>query len=460
MDLHINDLIEKRTGENFELHSRYMNHQFVKVLETIGFDKVYTRAMGQYLYDADDNRYLDLLSGFGVYLYGRNHPKIISALKETLDSQLANLVQMDCPLLAGLLAEALVKKTRAVPHLAHLSKVAFCNSGAEAVEVAVKFARAATGRDRIIYCKSAYHGLTNGALSLNGDKYFKKRFGSLLPECHEVPFDDLAALEAALHANNTACFIVEPIQGKSLRVASDGYFSEATRLCRKHGALLIMDEVQTGLGRTGKFFASEHWQAEPDIITLSKGLSGGFIPVGAVVFRENVFKKVFDNVENAAVHMSTFAANNMAMAASLASLSVIDEENLVEKAAKNGERLIQKLRTRLGHHEFFKEVRGKGMMIGIELGEPRSLSRRATWHFIDKINKGLFCQMVIMPLLAKHRILTQVAGHDSYTVKLLPPLMITEEDIEWTVDAFDQVLAEVHRIAGPMWNLATNYASA
>src|SRR3977135_4081017 len=252
-NLDVSEMFVDRQSQRSSMHARHLNEQLVRVLKTIGYDVGFQKGQGQYLFDRDGARYLDLLSGFGVFAIGRNHPALREALKSVLDSQLPNLVQMDVSTLAGILAE------RLLAHVPYLDKVFFTNSGSEAVEAAIKFARAATGRPGIVYCDHAFHGLSYGALSLNGDETFRNRFEPLLPDCVRIPFDDLGALEKALHDRTIAAFIVEPIQGKGVNVPAAGYLKGAAELCRRHGALFIVDEVQTGLGRTGRFLAVEHW---------------------------------------------------------------------------------------------------------------------------------------------------------------------------------------------------------
>lgn len=258
MSFSITNLLSQHRSDKFELHERYLNAQMVRVLKTIGYDRNYQRAVGQYLYDEHDNEYLDLLSGFGVYAFGRNHPTIINALKEVLSLEMPDLVQLDVSVLSGLLAKEILTTT---PD--NLSRVFFCNSGTEAVEAAIKFARYQTKRNRIICCDHAYHGLTMGALSLNGEQIFKDGFGPLLLDCGSVPFNDLEALEKALCNKDVAAFIVEPVQGKGVNIPDDHYLPEVERLCKQYGTLFVADEIQTGMGRTGKFWAVEHWGLKP-----------------------------------------------------------------------------------------------------------------------------------------------------------------------------------------------------
>jgi ornithine--oxo-acid transaminase len=439
-------LFDIHESERFDLHTRRLNEQMVKVLRTIGYDVGFCKGRGQYLYDRKDNRYLDLMSGYGVFAVGRNHPAIRDALKSVLDADLPNLVQMDVSTLAGLLAERLLAL---VPHL---EKVCFTNSGAESVEAAIKFARAATGRPGIVYCNHAFHGLTYGALSLNGDETFRKGFEPLLPDCVRIPFNDLAALEQALASRRMAAFIVEPIQGKGVILPTDEYLKGAEHLCRRYETLFITDEIQTGIGRTGKFLAGEHWGIEPDMVLLAKALSGGHVPVGAVLMRKWVYNKVFNRMDRAVIHGSTFSKNDLAMAAGIATLEVMKAERITENAARTGERLLRGLSALQDNYELLKDVRGKGLMIGVEFGSPNSLKLKASWNVLETASKGLFCQLITIPLFKQHKILTQVAGHGSHTVKLIPTLIINDADCDWIVRAFDEVIADSHR-AGAVWSL-------
>jgi ornithine--oxo-acid transaminase len=440
-------LFSANEADRFELHARHLNDMMVRVLKTIGFDVRFVSGKGAYLADSSGARYLDLLSGFGVFAIGRNHPRLAQALKSVLDSDLPNLVQMDVPVLAGVLAE------RLLGYAPWLQKVFFANSGTEAFEAAVKFARAATGRPGIVHCEHAFHGLTYGALSANGDEIFRRGFGPLLPGFVAVPFNDLPALERALSKRDVAAFCVEPIQGKGVNMPSPDYLRGAHDLCKKYGTLFVADEIQTGLGRTGRFFAVEHWGVEPDMVLLAKGLSGGHVPVGVVLMQKQAFAKVFDRMDKAVVHGSTFAKNDLAMAAGIATLEVLENEKLVENAAAQGERLLASLQEMKQRYELVKDVRGKGLLIGLELGEPKSFKLRASWALLETMNKGLFCQLITIPLFRDHKILVQVAGHANHTIKLLPALVIGPKDCDWIESAFDAVIAESHKSTGPIWSL-------
>ncbi len=436
-----------RERERYDMHGSHLNEQMIRVLRTIGYDVGFCRGSGQYLFDRQGVRYLDLLSGFGVFAIGRNHPTLRAALTNVLASELANLVQLDVSTLAGILAE------RLLAYVPYLDKVFFTNSGAEAVEAAIKFARAATGRPGIVYCDHAFHGLTYGALSLNGDAIFRDGFGPLLPDCIRVPFNDLPALERALSARKVAAFLVEPIQGKGVNLPSDDYLKEAAAICRRHGTLFVADEIQTGFGRTGRFLAVEHWGVEPDMVLVAKALSGGHVPIGAVLRRKWIYDKVFDRMDRAVVHGSTFAKNDLAMAAGIATLDVLESEQLIANAARQGERLLRELNAMVPRYELLKEVRGKGLMIGIEFGAPTSFKLKAAWNMVETASKGLFCQLITIPLFKEHKILCQVAGHGSHTIKLLPAFVMSDDDCDWIETAFDQVTASAHRVPGAVWSL-------
>jgi len=432
----------ERSGENFALHERYMNPQLARTIRTLGFDRNYVRGEGSYLYDDAGKQYLDFLSGFGVYALGRSHPAVKAALHQALDLDLPNMVQMDCALLPGLLAEQLVARTHP-----GISRVFFCNSGAESVEAAIKFARHSTRRSRILYAEHAFHGLTTGALALNGGREFRKGFGTLL-ETAAVPFGDLDALEQQLRGNDVAAFIVEPIQGKGVYCATPEYWRAAQQLCRRHGTLLVTDEVQTGLGRSGRFFCHEHWGLEPDIITVSKALSGGYVPIGAMLTTENIFASVYDSMEDALKHSTTFGRNQLAMVAGLATLTAFDDEDIVGRAESTGADLQDKLRGLMEKYDLIQDIRGLGLMVGIEFGEPEGGSSGRRFRRLERLRTGMFSQTVVVPLFHRHRIITQVAADNVNIIKLLPPLIAGPEEVDYFVQALDDVMADAHRGSG------------
>ncbi|WP_405746389.1 aspartate aminotransferase family protein [Streptomyces sp. NBC_01525] len=439
-------LLAERGGERYDLHSRHLNHQLPRMLHTLGFDKVYERAEGAYFWDADGQDYLDMLAGFGVMGLGRHHPVVRQALHDVLDAQLADLTRFDCQPLPGLLAEKLLA------HAPHLDRVFFGNSGTEAVETALKFARYATGRPRVLYCTHAFHGLTTGSLSVNGEDGFRDGFAPLLPDT-AIELGDLAALERELRRGDVAALVVEPIQGKGVLPAPPGFLAAAQDLLHRHKALLIADEVQTGLGRTGDFFAYQHEAGvAPDLVCVAKALSGGYVPVGATLGKDWIFKKVYSSMDRVLVHSASFGANAQAMAAGLAVLAVLEDEQLVAHARRTGDLLRTRLAALTDRYELLHEVRGRGLMIGIEFGRPKSLGLRGRWTMLQAARKGLFAQMVVVPLLQRHRILTQVSGDHLEVIKLLPPLIIGEREVDRFVTAFTAVMDEAHAGSGLMWD--------
>ncbi|MFE3547231.1 aspartate aminotransferase family protein [Streptomyces kronopolitis] len=439
-------LLAERGGERYELHARHLNHQLPRMLHTLGFDRVYERAEGAYFWDADGQEYLDMLAGFGVMGLGRHHPVVRQALHDVLDALLADLTRFDCQPLPGLLAEKLLS------HAPHLDRVFFGNSGTEAVETALKFARYATGRPRVLYCTHAFHGLTAGALSVNGEDGFRDGFAPLLPDT-AVEMGDLAALERELKRGDVAGFVVEPIQGKGVHPTPPGFLRAAQELLHRHKALLIADEVQTGLGRTGDFFAYQHEDGvEPDLVCVAKALSGGYVPVGATLGKDWIFKKVYSSMDRVLVHSASFGSNAQAMAAGLAVLTVMEDEQLVAHARHLGDLLRSRLAALIGDYELLHDVRGRGLMIGIEFGRPKSLGLRGRWTMLQAARKGLFAQMVVVPLLQRHHILTQVSGDHLEVIKLIPPLVITERDVDRFVEAFTAVMDDAHNGGGLMWD--------
>jgi ornithine--oxo-acid transaminase len=286
----------------------------------------------------------------------------------------------------------------------------------------------------------------------------------LLPGCDAVPFGDSDALQRELERGDVAAFVVEPVQGKGVNIPSADYLPAAQRLCRGHGALLVCDEVQTGLGRTGRFLAGEHWRVEPDLICLSKALSGGLVPIGAVLVSRDAFDRVFDGMERAVRHGSTFGGNDLAAAAALATLRVLDSEGLVERAERSGQLLMELTTPLRDRYEVVTDVRGLGLMWAIELdpvrrrtdgngagssdgngaGNGAATARRrgalAGWGRIERAQPGLFSQMVTVPLFSDHRILCQVAGHHMNVIKALPALVIEEAEIRRFAAALEEVI--------------------
>jgi ornithine--oxo-acid transaminase len=443
-----------RAGETLGSAARYLDSSLVDVLRILGFDKEYVSARGSYLYDATGRGYLDFHTGEGFASLGHNHPGVRAVLHATLDADLVDGVQIHYSALAGMLAEALSQR---LPD--GLDAVFFASTGAEAVDSAMKFSRAATRRPRLLSCDSSFHGVTLGPLSLVGDDFFKEGFGPLLPGCARVPFGDLSRLETELRRGDVAAFIVEPIQGRMVTPPPAGYLQAAQALCRRYGTLFVIDEIQTGLGRTGTWFALEHWGIDPDFVLVGKALSGGYMPVAAMVTSREIYQKAVGTLERSYVHQSTFGRNRLSMAAGLATMRVIERDHLVEHTARMGALLVDGLQELAQHHEMIKEIRGSGLMIGIELRAPSSRVAKLNWRLIHMASEGLFPQLIVIPLHRDHGVITMAAGKND-VIKLLPPLTISESEARSFLSALDVVLTDCEVSAGKNWGIVRDIATA
>ena len=422
-----------------DLYREYVNPQWVRLLELLKMNVRYTRCSGTHLYAEDGREFLDFLSGYCVHNTGHNHPRIIHALEEELRREGPAMVQSHVPDLAGELAAELCSLAGG-----RLSKVFFCSSGSEGVEAAMKFARARTGRSGFLYANGAFHGLTIGALSMMGDDFWKRGFGPLLPNCDAIPFGDLNNLQAKLATKRYAALFLEPLQGEAgICIPPAEYLKRAEELCRRYGTLFVLDEVQTGLSRTGKFLAAHHFDVDPDIVILAKALSGGLVPVGAVLMSDAVYESVYNSLKRSIVHTSTYSENALAMRAGLATLSVIRDETLAERADQMGGLLRSKLQSAIGNFEMVKEIRGVGLFCGIEFTSPRQLKLRVAFESFNVIHPGLFGQMLVMNLFERG-ILTQMCGNNFRVLKAAPPLVVTEDEIDQYVESVRDVVELVH----------------
>ena len=334
-------------------YKEHVNPQWVTLLTLLGVNVEYERCLDCELFTKDGRRILDFLSGYCVHNVGHNHPYISQALKDELDKCGPAMVQSHVPEIAGELAGRLCALSGG-----QLEKVYFGSSGSEGVEAAIKFARAATGRDGIVFAKSSFHGLTAGALSLMNDAFWRDGFGPLLADTHGVPYGDAAALESALASKRQAAFVVEPLQAEGgIQVPTRAYLQKAEELCRRTGTLFVLDEVQTGMYRTGTFLAAHQFDVLPDMVVMAKALSGGLMPVSAVLMTDKIYHSVYSSLKRAVVHTSTFGENSLSMRAGLATLDVLEREDLGTRALQLGETFRAKLRCELAGFEMVKEVR-------------------------------------------------------------------------------------------------------
>jgi ornithine--oxo-acid transaminase len=422
------------------LYSDYVNPEWVKLLDLLGMDVTYTHCSGVELHTADGGCYLDFLSGYCVHNTGHNHPQIIAALKDELDRSGPAMLQSHVSGLAGELAARLCSLAGG-----RMQKVFFCSSGSEGVESAIKFARAHTRRNGILYNDGAFHGLTCGALSLMGSPFWREGFGPLLPETEAIPFNDLDSLEAKLKSQRFAAFVVEPIQSEAgIRIPDPHYLAAALELCRKYGTLFVLDEVQTGMYRTGRFLAAHHYGVEPDMVILAKALSGGLVPVGALLMSDEIYKSVYTSLKRAIVHTSTFSENSLAMRAGLATLDVLEKENLGERALNLGRQLRDRLRNAMAPYEVVKDVRGLGMLSGIEFRKPSRIGPRLSFEAFARIHPAMFGQMIVMRLFRDEEVLTQICGNNFMVLKVAPPLIVEADQLDYFVNAITRVVGLVH----------------
>jgi ornithine--oxo-acid transaminase len=434
-------------------YDRYVNPQWSRLLEVLRMDVRYKRCLGAELWTEDGRRILDFLSGYCVHNTGHNHPAIVADLQDELGRQGPAMLQSHVPERAGELAAELCRRAGG-----RLDKVYFASSGSEGVEAAIKFARAHTGRDGLLSAHGAFHGLTCGALSLMTDAFWRDGFGPLLPGTEAIPFDDLKALEEKLATRKFAAYIVEPIQGEAgIRLPAAGYLGAAQALCRRYGTLFVLDEVQTGMYRTGPFLAAHHYGLDPDMVILAKALSGGLVPTAALLTTGEIYASVFSSLKRSIVHTSTFSENGLSMRAGLSTLEVLDRERLGERCARLGARLRDGLREALAGYEMVKEVRGAGLMNGVEFQAPRKLSLRVAFESFKAIHPGMFGQMVVMRLFRDHDILTQMCGNNFLVLKAAPPLVAEESHIDEFVRAMAAVADLMHN-SSSFWTEALGMA--
>lgn len=417
-----------------EAHKNYINSSLTKLLGLLNFDLQYVKAQNVTVWDSKGRKYLDFLGGYGALNLGHNHPSVINALSKV--ETMPNILQASLGSLAGALAANLAQITPG-----KLQRCFFANSGAEAVEGALKLARAATGRKKILYCHGSFHGKTFGALSVTGREKYQKPFQPLLTDTTALPFGDLDALADALKNGEAAAFIVEPIQGEGgIILPPEGYLREARELCRRHGTLFIADEVQTGMGRTGAMFACDHEGVEPDIMCLAKSLGGGIMPIGAYITTDKIWQKAYGSMEKATLHTSTFGGNTRAAAAALATIETIYREDLVKQAKQKGDYFINKLNKLKDKYPLLADVRGRGLMIGIEFNQPSGSKFKATMGVLNKLSKEYMGSLVAGELLNKYGIITAYTLNNPNVIRLEPPLTVEYHQLDFVLEALDKIL--------------------
>jgi len=421
-------------------YSDHVNPQWSRLLSLLQMNADYVECRGEKLYTSDGRTILDFLSGYCVHNFGHNHPHVIAELHAELDRHGPAMLQSHVAATAGELAQKLCARAGG-----RLNKVYFANSGSEGVETAIKFARAATGRNGLLAARGAFHGLTCGALALMDHGFWSDGFGPMIPGVEFVGFGDIAALEKHLATRKFAALILEPVQGEAgIVLPAPEYLQRAQDLCRKYGTLFVLDEVQTGLGRTGRFLATHHFAVDPDMVILAKALSGGLVPVGAVLMTDAIYDSVYHSLRRAIVHTSTYSENGLAMRAGLAALEVLDSEGLAERALIQGEEFRARLTKAVAPYEMVDEVRGIGHFSGIAFRPPKSLRLRLSYEAFHRIHPAMFGQIIVMRLYRDHGILTQICGNNFMVLKAAPPLNVSDESLEAFARSLSDVLEVVH----------------
>jgi ornithine--oxo-acid transaminase len=431
----------------------HVNPQWVRLLNLLQMETEYTLCSGAELHTARGETILDFLSGYCVHNIGHNHPAIIDALHAELNRRGPAMLQSHVPDLAGELAERLCRLAGG-----KLEKAFFASTGSEGVEAAIKFSRATTGREGLLYCDGAFHGLTCGALSLMSESFWRGKFGPMLGNTTAVPFGDLDALHQALKSRKYAAFFVEPVQSEGgIVVPPPNYLREAKELCTRYGTLLVLDEVQTGMFRTGRFLAAHHFDVEPDMAILAKALSGGLVPVSAVLMTDRIYESVYDSLKRSIVHTSTFGENSLSMRAGLATLDVLEKENLGPRALAMGDLLRTRLRQELSGYEMIAEIRGLGMLSGIVFQTPKRLALRVAFESFRRIHPAMFGQMMVMRMFRDRQVLMQMCGNNFMVLKVAPPLIVEPEQIEKFVSGIKDVVHLAHH-STEFWSEAIGLA--
>jgi acetylornithine/succinyldiaminopimelate/putrescine aminotransferase/choline dehydrogenase-like flavoprotein len=430
------ELIEQQLTSSGHLAKQHVHPKLMQLFEAGGMASIFGRGEGQYLYDLQGERYLDLLSGGGIHFAGRNNPQIMEAIRDVATMELPNICVVNASVLGGLVAERLLALAGG-----HLGKAVFANSGSEATDVALRFARYATRRRRYLYLEGAFHGRTWGAISVNGWSEMKQGMDPLLPTCTPIPANDLGVLERELSRRDVAGFILEPVQGMTLEQLTPGYMRAARDLCRKFGTVLIADEIQTGLGRCGAWFLTAEYGVQPDIVTVSKTMSGGQVPVSAALVTDELYSKVYDSFTSGPFYYSTFAEGNLAMAASLATLDVLEELDAPTRAAELGEQFREAVAEVAEEHDVIDRVEGVGLMLGIFFEDSEALPLRIQQALMKAAEPGAFAASLNVELYTKHRMIVQVPGPGLNAIKILPPVCCTEQDVDDFAMALEESLA-------------------
>ncbi len=448
------EAIREHLNSASHLSRRHIHPRLLQMFELAGLDAVFTRAEGPHLWDSEGVRYLDLLAGGGVYFTGRNHPDIHGALIDVLGMDLPNLSIVNASPLGGLLAERLLGLAEG-----RFAKVVFANSGSESNEVALRFARQCTGRRRFLYLDGAFHGRSYGAISVCGFPEMRERAEPMLPTCTPIRINDLAALRRELRYGDVAALIVEPVQGMTGIALERGFLREAENLCNQHGSLLIMDEVQTGLGRTGSWFSSLDQGVRPHMMTLSKTLSGGAVPVAAVLVADDVYERVYGKFGSGLVYFSTFAENNLAMVAGLATLDVLEALDAPAESARKGKLLRDALVDVASRCDVIERIEGRGLMQTVYFRNSDTPVLAAQQALMGAADSSAFAASVHVEMFREQKVITQIPGPGVNGLKVLPPVVTEDSELLSFASALESTLSRFTDVrSGPVASLGKGVA--
>jgi len=446
-DLTIDDVLNASKKDVETWHKSFGNSDFVTFLKLVNAVRKYERSSGLNVWDSEGKEYTDFFAGVASLAVGHNHPRMVEAIEKVLP-ETAKLTQSSLSSFGGALKAKLAAVTPG-----DLTTSFLCHSGAEAVEGAIKLARAATGRKKLVSTEGGYHGKTMGALSITGKEYYQIPFRPLIPECYIIPYNDLKELEKILSGSDVAAFIVEPIQGEAgVIIPDDGYLKGASELCKKYGTLLIADEVQTGIGRTGRMFACEWEDVTPDVMTMAKSLSGGMVPIGAFITTRKIWQQAFGGLKKSLQHTTTLGGNTLACAAAIETLNIIKDENLVANAEQVGGYFIDQLKTLADSYGIIKEVRGKGLLIGVEFVKMRS-------KIVQQTTEDTFttvASLIASDLLNNHNVITGFKLNNPNTIRLVPPLSISREEVDAFISALSKSCAKNKSYTRALFSTAKN----
>ncbi|AZO93989.1 aspartate aminotransferase family protein [Halocella sp. SP3-1] len=441
--INVDDALQLKRDEVIEYYKKHVNPSLAKMFALLNFDRHYVRASGTSVWDSDGNEYLDFLGGYGALNLGHNPPAVLEAIKKV--TELPNILQAGMGTMASAAAYNL---SLLAP--GELSNSFFCNSGTEAVEGAIKTAKIASGKSRVLYCRNSFHGKTMGSLSVTGREKYQKPFGPLVPGNELVDYGNLKALEVMLENNEYAAFIIEPIQGEGgINLPTDEYFKGVRELCTEHDVYLILDEIQTGFGRTGSLFACQQYDVVPDIMCLAKSLGGGVMPVGAFITTKEIWNKAYGGMDKALLHTSTFGGNTLAAAAAIAAMKELVDQDLSQQALEKGNYLLGKLNELAEEYDIIKEVRGRGLMIGLEFNQPdRGVLDKLSGGIVSKLSHEYMGSLVAGALHNEHHIITAYTLNNPNVIRFEPPLIVTYQELDKLVEALEDVFSRYKGLFG------------